>query len=189
MAEISEALGAPGNHSCETSVTQQELIDLAHQRGGKVGKSMAEAMEEGGAVHGTSCPVVAGSGTSAARGRSRHTPGPKARARPVRHEPGRMNKTEAAHARWLDFQIQLGEVTAYWFESVKLRLADKTWLVPDFLVMLANGTLQFEEVKGGFVREDSIIKLKVAASMYPLFRFVLCQKSKSGWTYSTVSAK
>ena len=112
----------------------------------------------------------------------------RGRGRVSQHEPGRMNKTEAAHAERLELRKKAGEIAGYWFEAVKLRLADKTWLTPDFLVMLADGTLEFHEVKGGFVRDDSLVKLKVAASLYPLFRFVLCEKHRNGWTCHTVSS-
>ena len=90
-----------------------------------------------------------------------------------------MNKTEAAYAAHLTL------LTVEWlFESVKLRLADRTWYTPDFLVIdrgLALPVLAFHEVKGGFIREDAWIKFKIAKELFPMFRFIAVQKTKDGW--------
>ena len=41
-----------------------------------------------------------------------------------RLKPGQMNKTEAAYAQFLESEKQAGRVAAYWFESLKLKIAD-----------------------------------------------------------------
>lgn len=100
-----------------------------------------------------------------------------ARGRP-RHVAGEMNKTEAAYAEHLR-QLQLeGEVLWHRFESVKLKLAEKTHLTVDFFVMTKNGDLEAHEVKG-FWEEDARVKVKVAAAMYP-FRFLAVQRAPGG---------
>ena len=114
------------------------------------------------------------------------TLGRRARGR-TRHEPGRMNKMEAEYAGILDVRRQAGEVAGYWFESLKLRLADRTWYSIDFLVMLADGSLEVHEVKG-FMEDDAAAKLKVAASQYPLFPFILVTRRGGKWSFATVSA-
>lgn len=92
-----------------------------------------------------------------------------------------MNKTEQSYATGtLDVLKLAGEIAAYWFESVKLRLADRTFYTPDFLVQLADGTLEFHEVKG-FWEDDARVKVKVAAEQYPLFRFIAVTKRKKEW--------
>lgn len=55
---------------------------------------------------------------------------------------------------------------------VNLRLADKTFFRPDYLVIAADGTLELHETKG-FMEDDANVKLKVAAELYPWFRIVL----------------
>lgn len=80
-----------------------------------------------------------------------------------------MNKTEAAYAALLDVQKEAGEVAAWFFESVKVRLADRTWYSPDFMVILTTGAVEFHEVKGGFVRDDALVKFKVAREMFKAF--------------------
>ena len=91
----------------------------------------------------------------------------------------RMNKTEAAYAYELEMRRLAGEVAWFAFEAIKLRLADKTFYTPDFLVVLADGEVQFHEVKG-FWRDDARVKIKVAAEQYP-FPFVAIRKTKGGW--------
>jgi hypothetical protein len=96
---------------------------------------------------------------------------------------GEMNKTEAAYAAYLEMQRIGGMVAWYKFESVKLRLADKTFYSPDFAVMLSSGELQMHEVKG-FWQDDARVKIKVAAELYP-FQFIAFQplpkKAGGGW--------
>ena len=87
------------------------------------------------------------------------------------HVPDRyadMNSLEKAWARELDKQ---GGLT-WAYESIKLKLAPKTFYTPDFFVVTDEGKCAFHETKG-FMRDDAAVKLKVAARMYPWFDFVL----------------
>ena len=103
--------------------------------------------------------------------------GKVARGRP-RHVPGVMNQTEEAYAAHLALQLAAGEIAWFRFESVKLKLAEKTHLTVDFFVMTAAGDLEAHEVKG-YWEEDARIKVKVAAAMYP-FRFLAVQRAPGG---------
>ena len=99
-----------------------------------------------------------------------------------RLKTGEMNKTEAAYDAHL--RAITGTVIAWHkFEGVKLRLADNTFYTPDFAVMRTDGLLEMHEVKG-FMKDDAAVKLKVAASIYPL-RFLLvrarAKKNGGGW--------
>lgn len=95
-----------------------------------------------------------------------------------------MNKTEAEYAGMLEARRVSGEILWWAYEAMTLKLADNTRYTPDFLLMLADGALEVHETKGGFIREDGWLKLKVAAGMFP-FRFFLCQKQAKkaggGW--------
>lgn len=95
-----------------------------------------------------------------------------------------MNKLEAKYAGVLELRKKAGEIAAYWFEGLKLRLADRTFYTPDFVVQLADGSLELHETKG-FMRDDAAIKLKVAAETFP-FRFVLVTWSKGGWVFKEI---
>jgi hypothetical protein len=93
---------------------------------------------------------------------------------------GRPNKTEAAYEAILKAKALSGEIKHYAYESLKLRLADKTFYTPDFVVLNNHDQLEIHEVKGGFITDDSMVKLKVAAEMHP-FRFFLARKENKNW--------
>lgn len=97
---------------------------------------------------------------------------------------GAMNKTETLYARELEMRKHSGKVTWYKFEGMKFRLAGSAFYTPDFAVMLATGALECHEVKG-FWRDDARLKIKVAASMYPI-RFIAVTKrtQKTGGGFS-----
>lgn len=86
------------------------------------------------------------------------------------HKSGEMNRTEAKYADHLELLKRAGEISDYRFECVKLRLADKTFYTPDFMVVASDGTIEMHEVKG-FWEDDARVKIKVAASEFP-FKFV-----------------
>ena len=125
---------------------------------------------------GTKYKVTAGAGSAAkvadkAMGK---TPEPKRRR-------GRMNKTEAAYALHLAAQQHIGQINLFLFESVKLRLADKTWYCPDFLVWFTGAeTPDFHEIKG-FERDDAIVKFKCAAELFHRFRFKMIKRVNGEW--------
>ena len=91
-----------------------------------------------------------------------------------------MNRTEAEWSRGLEAKRQAGELLYWSFEPIKIRLADRTWYEPDFLVVLASGELELHEVKGGFVMDDARLKFKVCAEHFPA-RLVWAQKTGQEW--------
>lgn len=95
------------------------------------------------------------------------------------HKNGEMNKTEAAYAARLESLKLAGEIADYRFECIKLRLADKTFYTPDFMVLMPNFSFEMHEVKG-FWEDDARVKIKVAAAQFP-FKFVAVKKTKNGW--------
>lgn len=102
-----------------------------------------------------------------------------ARGRTVRRQQGQMNKTEAAYARQLEVWRHEGVVLWYEFEPVKLRLAEKTFYTPDFMVMRADGEIEIHEVKG-FWEDDARVKIKVAADKFP-FKFKAVTMKSGRW--------
>jgi hypothetical protein len=117
--------------------------------------------------------------------------GKRGRAKPVAATPqnrmyalgrlktGEMNKLESSYAAHLEGLKQVGEVLWWKFEGIKLRLADNTFYTADFAVMASDGVMQLHEVKGGFWQDDSRVKIKVAASLYP-FEFVGAMPIRKG---------
>ena len=100
-----------------------------------------------------------------------------------RLKTGEMNKTEAEYARDLEALKFANRIAWYRFEGMKFRLADNTFYTPDFMVMLADSTIEAHEVKG-FWSDDARVKIKVAASLYPV-KFIAIQKlpkkAGGGW--------
>lgn len=105
-----------------------------------------------------------------------------------------MNRLESQYANHLEAERAAGRVLWWKFEGIKLRLADGCFLTVDFAVMtngggtMPLGNLEMHEVKG-FMEGDALVKLKVAASLYP-FRFVLvkakAKKDGGGWSVTEV---
>lgn len=93
-----------------------------------------------------------------------------------------MNKNEARYAEHLERRRLAGEVLAYWYEGVTLKLADDCRFTPDFMVQMADGTIEIHDTKacrkfnrpdgslirkGPLIEEDAAIKLRVAARHFP----------------------
>jgi len=114
----------------------------------------------------------------------------RARGR-TQHVPGRMNGLETKYASLLNDRKMVGEIHSWRFESIKLRLANNTFLTPDFLVVLADGSVELHEVKARWKKEDRAhweddarVKVKIAAEIYPEFRFIgVSWDSREGWKY------
>lgn len=113
-----------------------------------------------------------------------------ARAHRSRHQHvfGKMNRTEARYAAYLNDRKIAGEVQEWHFEPIKLRLADKTFFTPDFMVLTREHILELHEVKG-FMEDDAAVKLKVAAEAFPCFRFLLCVPSRAGWQIKEIGKR
>lgn len=129
----------------------------------------------------------------------------RGRGRTTRHTPGTMNRTEQRYADVLRDRIAAKEILWCEFEGVKLKLAPATFWTPDFVLMLADGTIEFREVKGmrkakaatdgkpkvteaARIEDHSNVKIKVAASMFP-FRFSVVYQNASGiWIEREIEA-
>lgn len=104
-----------------------------------------------------------------------------------RMKSGQMNRTEKAYAAWLETEKHAGRITAYWFEALKLKIAEGAcFYTPDFLVLRPDGTLELHEVKGSprIFADDSKVKVKACATQFPFPVFVVFPKKKSsggGW--------
>lgn len=91
-----------------------------------------------------------------------------------------MNRWEREYAQRLRELQMAGEVLWFAYEKVKLKLADGTHYTPDFLVVTKAMRIEFREVKG-FLRDDAAVKFKVAAELFPHFRFVMVTKDGGAW--------
>lgn len=93
----------------------------------------------------------------------------------------KLNKTERAYLQYMGY---LGYA---WIgvQNITLKLADDTRFTPDFSAVDVDGTLRFIDVKG-FQREDALIKIKVAARLFPFAQFVIVKKDGDGWDHEYV---
>ena len=96
-----------------------------------------------------------------------------------RLKKGARNGLEAEYEVYLEGLKWGGKILWYEFEGLKFRLADNTFYTPDFVVLNADSQLEVHEVKG-FWKDDARVKIKVAASMYPLVFFGI-QKKRGQW--------
>jgi len=103
-------------------------------------------------------------------------------ARGKRHVPGEMNTLERDYSEVLEGKKLKGEIAGWWFEPMKLVLADRCTYSPDFLVQKPDGLLEFHETKG-FPTDDWKVKWKVSIKQFPIFTFVLVTRKnkKADW--------
>lgn len=104
-----------------------------------------------------------------------------------RMKAGQMNRTEKAYASFLEGEKHAGRIVSFWFESVKLKIADGAcFYTPDFLVLMPDGVLELHEVKGSpfIFRDDAKVKVKACATQYPFPVKVVYPRAKKnggGW--------
>lgn len=66
-------------------------------------------------------------------------------------------------------------------QQVRLELANGITYTPDIVLITALGHTECHEVKGGWFPDDARVKLKMAAHLFPNWRFYLDWKEKDGW--------
>jgi hypothetical protein len=102
--------------------------------------------------------------------------------RVIRQSRKKPNKTEARfEIDYLKLWMATGFIADYGFEAVTLRLANGLRYTPDWWTVNSAGQTTFYEVKGGYIREDAIAKLKMAATQFRNYTFLLCVWSKGEW--------
>lgn len=90
--------------------------------------------------------------------------------------PRYRSKAEEQYAWKLEAMKRSGAIAGYYYEAIKLRLANGLYFVPDFLVIMPHGRPQIHEIKRPHrFREKGVIKFKVAAGMYPCFYWSLIE--------------
>lgn len=101
-----------------------------------------------------------------------------------RMKTGKMNKTEMLYRDRLELLKKAGEILDYWFECIKLRIGETCFLDADFFVLTKDMHLELHEVKGGFITDDALVKLKAVADKYP-FPVRMMQYKNKQWAERT----
>jgi hypothetical protein len=96
---------------------------------------------------------------------------------------GGMNKTEIAYQAVLDLRWRVGEILYYEYEAVTLKIGHDLRYTPDFLVLNKAGEIEFHETKWAVMQEDSIVKIRAAATKWPFFRFIIAKRQDSGQNF------
>lgn len=107
--------------------------------------------------------------------KTRRPPTPKRARGRTRRTPGKMNKLEESYSKELERRRLAGEIHAWAFEPMNFRLAHRCYYKPDFMVIMADGTVEFHEAKGHF-EEQSKVRTKVVAEKHPWFVFRLVRR-------------
>lgn len=95
--------------------------------------------------------------------------------------PRGMNKLELRWSQELELERQAGTIRGWRFNEIRLKLADGSWFKCDFWVVCADGSVRMDETKG-YWRESARVRIRVAARLFPEFRFRAIQwKGHAGW--------
>ena len=114
------------------------------------------------------------------------------RTQPVR---GQMNQTETQYSVLLDGLLRAGQIQAWRYEAITLKLAEGCRFTPDFLVARDGHPVSLHEVKrrwkntkqrGPNFTGDARPKLLTAARLFPEFDFFLAWLDNGKWTIEAI---
>lgn len=97
-----------------------------------------------------------------------------------------MNKTEREYSEILIAKYS-SESQIRW-EGYTLTLANRAKYTPDFAVVFQDGHIEFHEVKGAYIYPKALVKLRIAAELFP-HRFFLAQKKGGKWTVTEMQKR
>ena len=92
---------------------------------------------------------------------------------------------EADYAKRLQLLKLAGEIKDWSHEPTKFQIAWDCRYKPDFRVVTNDNVIEYHEVKG-WMRDDANVKLKVSATLFPHYRFVLVTKKDGNWVHKQV---
>lgn len=95
-----------------------------------------------------------------------------------------LNGTERRFAEDLELRRRAGRVLFWTPHPFSLRLAASTHYRPDFLVVLADGSTDVVEIKGHW-EDDARAKIKVAARLFPVWRFLAVRWDRQAKNWAT----
>ena len=90
----------------------------------------------------------------------------------------KLNKTEKAY---LEILRRTPGIDWLGIQNITVKMADDCRFTADFSY-IKDGQLTLVDTKGGFAREDSYIKIKMAARIFTWARFIVASRVKGIWT-------
>lgn len=97
-----------------------------------------------------------------------------------------MNKLETAFAAELKLRLRAAELEWWAFEPFRFRIGTGAHYTPDFAALDHEAHLTLYEVKGRW-EEAARVRIKVAAHLYPMLRFVaVTRPPREGWQYEEI---
>lgn len=96
-------------------------------------------------------------------------------------EESELNETEKRYLAWLR------TLDDHWIgiQCITLKLAFRLRYTPDFWALDSHG-LRAIDTKGPHVWEDSIVKIKIASRLFPMFRFLLAKEENHQWKHQEI---
>ncbi len=101
---------------------------------------------------------------------------------PASTDESKLNKTEAAYLK----HLRSCGIKWIGIQNITLKLAFDCRLTVDFVYPDDRQRLVFADVKG-FQREDALIKMKVAARLFPFWDFHIVSRDRDGWDVKRVN--
>jgi hypothetical protein len=84
-----------------------------------------------------------------------------------------------------DFALELeANGILYKFNEIRLKLGEGAWYKPDFFAW-KDGKIAIYETKG-FQREAAQVRVKVAASRFPMWPFFRVRRIDGAWVYEEI---
>lgn len=82
---------------------------------------------------------------------------------------------ELEYAGYLTRRKASGEILKADYQPERLRIGEGAYYTPDFRIQHADKSIEFIEIKGGHIREASLVRIKAAALIHP-YIFSMWQK-------------
>jgi len=92
------------------------------------------------------------------------------------------SKLEMEYTAYLETLHLAGKIASWHYETIKLRLGQGVWYIPDVLVVPpGSGRLEMHEIKGAYVHEKGRVKFHSAVDRYPWFRWFWVTRQGGVW--------
>lgn len=97
------------------------------------------------------------------------------------------SKLEASYELYLSALKHVGEIQAFWYHPLTLKLPGGVRYTPDFMVWPNEGKVQIHECKGWSKNlRDGMTRLKLASGLFSCWDWRLVKRNKGQWDISAV---